>query len=369
MTLDDLLQLIRRYWKLGVLLPIACLLVSIVCTTVMAGPQFVATAKLVLVDPTGTVSSEVLMATVLPIAQESAADCETMDTAVVVVEPKAGSTAAGSRTLTFEATGSSPDEAINSANEAAEAAAEEGEAVFSRLTESIRKEQDSKRDLALEALSASGSNIEALVEAAVSDRDFSNCTFTVIRAVTATDSKVDAKKVAVVAIVVGLFFYLVIIVLIDIMKKPLKSREEVTALSGWPLLAWSYAPNFGNLLWGNILLASKEVPKCVALLPINGEGDRGLAATLIRAIDAERDASAVIRSLESSSEGSKTQKDVSVLDLPSIYIQISSAFEAKTADAVVVYVHLWEDTRTQLEFTIKELALAGIRVTGVAVCA
>ena len=360
MTLTDLLKLVKRYWIVFLLVPLAC--VAIGAGSKMGTTEYVASSTLVANDPSGLVSSDVLVSTAAPIAQNEACEIgRENDVEIEVESPVAGSIADKARSLTFTVTGKNREVCEAAANEVAQRSADSASAVFSELDKDLDEKQAEKRDLALEVLGKEDPNARALINTIVSDVDYSHCTFTVGETAVKTTGGVSSKLIAI-SLLVGIFLAFGLIVLIDMMRRPIMSRDGVEAISDLPILTWPEASEEGARLWANICFACDDAPSSVAIVPVKSEVAVTAADELCDAIRQDgREVALRENGLAGLDRGS-----VSVGIFKPLSESVSTAYGAREAEVTVLCARLWKDDLTTLSATLKELAFSGAHVVGIA---
>ena len=163
----------------------------------------------------------------------------------------------------------------------------------------------------------------------------------------------------------------VVIIVSDLVKRPIKTREEIEAYSGLPVLSWPAAAGEGQMLWANLSVKFDGGLSDIAMLPLSAGGSLGIADALCAAAkDCGIDASAVpmenagLAQIES--EGADGLK---VVACQPIECDASSVYCVRRADAVVLCVRLWKDGLDKLDDVLKELDAVDVRPVGVALLA
>ena len=369
MTFLDLARLIRHYWIAVVAASLVCALTAFGVSAVIVSPKYEATATLTSTDPSGNVTADVLMSTVTPLAQQIAAEAPESVT-ITVKGPKSGATAAELRVLTFSAEGGDADECVAAVNAAAQETADRVEAIFLELEEN----QSLKREGAREILGEIGGDdpkTEALLEAIIIDREYSHCAFIVDEATQAEKGGVSAPKLALIALLGGLVLSVVVIIVSDLVKRPIKTREEIEAYSGLPVLSWPAAAGEGQMLWANLSVKFDGGLSDIAMLPLSAGGSLGNADALCAAAkdcgsDASADPMENAGLAQIESEGADGLK---VVACQPIECDASSVYCVRRADAVVLCVRLWKDGLDKLDDVLKELDAVDVRPVGVALLA
>lgn len=347
MTLLDVLKLMRHYIKLVVAVVVACTLAGVGLGIAKAGlgnAEYTAEAVLTVSEPTATVSATELM----PLAQAIATN--------VVAENSAGGVSISqaydltARTISFTAVAGSEAESIEAANGAAAQTAEETSAVLQGMADQYRAE------LAAEEVS------EADVSGGSATFGLSECnraaalemvSFTVNDASQAASNsgKSAAVKYALAGLLGGLFLAVCIVVVIDLMRAPLKGREDIEKNFKVPVLAEGDPSGLADRLWANVRFVVEEAPHSVCLVPIGQPISQEMKSSLGDAI-AATDAS-----------------DVLLIACPPLDKSIDAVYEAHDADVSIVCATCWKDSARQLGDTLRELNLACVKVAGVVLVA
>ena len=180
------------------------------------------------------------------------------------------------------------------------------------------------------------------------------------------------KKYLLVGILAGLFLGICIVVIIDLVRRPVKSVEGMQDLVELPVLEKLPAES-GERLLANIRFASKKDDLArVCVVPL---GDRALAdevaALLDAAMVAEVGQGPAVNTSSDDGRGSafavaeEAVRDRFVVQAcDSLSVGMNAAYDARGADAVIVAGRQWADSLTALESTVAELQLAGANVVG-----
>lgn len=188
----------------------------------------------------------------------------------------------------------------------------------------------------------------------------------------------SGKKYLLVGILAGLFLGVCIVVIIDMVRRPVKSIEGMQDLVELPVLEKLPATN-GERLLANVRFASKKDDlRRVCVVPL---GDRALADEVAALLDAAMAAEVGQGSIADNSSDVRSgdnaaQSSTSVIAKEAIhdrfFVQacdplsagMSAAYEARGADAVIVAGRQWTDSLSALETTVAELQLAEANVVG-----
>lgn len=365
MTALDIARLIRHFWILILTVSLACAVLAFGVSLLVFPQRYEATATLTSTDPSGNVAADVLMSTVTPLAQQVATEAPE-GVAITVQGPKSGATAAELRVLTFSAEGRNADACVAAVNTAAQETAERAEAIFLELEES----QSAKREGAREILSDIGGDdpkTEALLEAIIIDREYSHCDFIVDEAVRAEKGGVGPSKLAIVALLGGLALSLVAVIVFDLARRPVKTREDVEASCDLPILSWPAPAGEGEMLWANLSARISSWPFCVAIIPLSSGASSEIATALRTAGKAHGiDASVVPEGNVGAFQVDSGEGEVlNIIACQPIDCDAASVHCARAADAVVVCVRFWRDGMDQVENVLRELNTVGVRPTGV----
>ncbi len=366
MTFLDLMRLIKHFWVLIVASSLACAMLAVGLSALAIPSKYEAVATLTSTDPSGNVTADVLISTVTPIAQQVAAEA-TPGVSVTVEGPKSGATAAEQRVITFSAAGDNADDCVGAANAAAQETASRVAAIFLELEDN----QSTKRESALEILEDVGEDdtrTEALLEAIIIDREYSHCDFIVSEAAEAERKGLGASKLALVAFLGGLVLCIAAVVVFDMLKRPIKAREDIEAYGDLPLLSWPLPAGEGEVLWANLLAKTDEFPREVALVPLSEDGSPEIAKALCAAArNRGVGAGLTINKGEGAlSVPAEKSESLRVIACRPISLDASTIYCVRDAGVVVVCARLWRDGLGALENVLEELETAGVRPAGIA---
>lgn len=325
MTLMDLFRLIRKYWVIVLAATLVCGAAGFGYTMLKhdVKDQISATANIVGNSQTGGVvgfaKAEGRKIVFDDEARFEDEDCEYE----LVVEVESGS-------QTVKVTVSGPDEGlcIDLANQIAEAACRQAKIEYP------------------------GSDYRLAYSGHVEKANTANV----------KEASGPSKKFIIAAILAGLFLGVCIVVIIDMKRRPIKSIEGMQEAVELPVLEKLPATN-GERLLANVRFASKvDDLKRVCIIPLSKGNLADQVADLMRAaIESEQSVG--------ESEASR-ESDDAVYD--AFYVQVcapfaesmSAAYESRSADAVIVVAHQWNDSLSDLETTVAELKLAEANVVG-----
>lgn len=366
MTALDIARLIKHFWILIVATSLVCAALAFGFSTLAIPSKYEATATLASTDPSGNVTADVLMSTVTPIARQVAVET-TPGVSVTVEGPKSGATVAEQRVLTFSAVGSNANDCVEAANAAAQETAARAAAIFLELEDN----QSTKRESALEILGDVGEDdprTEALLEAIIIDREYSHCDFIVSEAAEAERKGLSASKLTLVAFLGALVLCIAAIIIFDLFKRPIKTREDIEAYDGLSLLSWPLPAGEGEMLWANLLAKTDGLLREVALVPLSKDGSLEIANALCAAarnygVEAEL---AVDERESASSVSAPKPESLRVIACRPINLDVSTVYCVRNADVAVVCARLWKDGLDGLDDVLEELETAGVHPAGIA---
>lgn len=309
MTFSDLLRLLRHYLKIAIAIPIACAVITVV-VTLLAPSTYEAKATLI---------TDADIALTGGFAQSEA---ELFSQNGITVTSKADT---AYRTITIFAEGSDYNGCISAANSAINATADE-----------IRK-----------------------VNAAF--------TITTNEATYAERISPGLLKLIAIALVLGAFLSICALIVIDAIKKPIKSEKDIVALFDLPIIGRIPNRDRGEKLLANIRFLSEEPLNTIAVIPTGLTGATLTCAELTSVF--EHSGVAVSRTKGNPhAEGFKSAAlpgILTIVECPSLSEGIGSVYIAKEADITILCVREWLDSRSALSNMIDELHLAKANIIGV----
>lgn len=364
MTLLDLCQLIRHYWKIAVVTPIAGALIAALLSVSMP-PEYEAVSSITMSDPSGNVTVANMLAVVNDLTQSRVAPYE-IDGSDVKVSSEIG-TGAAAQTLTFTVEGSDGVECIELANSIASGVADDAKNVFEALQEA------NEAGLAdLSALNTS-EDVAAVLSGALlqdvlgSGRTFEFCSFAVNEATEAKDEGTGFSTLVVAGFVGGLFLAVAIIVAIDMSNRPIRSREELERALELPVLNDGGSADLGAKLWANIQFTAGDAIDSVCLVPLDGDSAK-VCANALNSTILQLGKSVQVYEIGASdpSISSVESNELVIYDCASMSEGVGAAYCAHVASATVVCARRWTDSLKSLENTVRELSIAKATVVGVA---
>lgn len=227
-------------------------------------------------------------------------------------------------------------------------------------------------------ISATGSDATQCIEAAntvannaVSQYKSSSSSViaTVTEATSAVRNTPSPLRVAATAFALGLFVAICIVVLIDIAKAPIKSREDAENACELPVLGTGTSVEGGDRILANLQFACGKRPSTIAVVPI-GQADSAVVISneLVNALERS---SVRTRIVKGSPHARKFKVSVPedaavVVCCPPLAAGAGASYIANSSDATVLCVTEWTDSKRQLLATMRELELAKANIAGLA---
>ncbi len=227
-------------------------------------------------------------------------------------------------------------------------------------------------------ISATGSDATQCIEAAntvannaVSQYKSSSSSViaTVTEATSAVRNTPSPLRVAATAFALGLFVAICIVVLIDIAKAPIKSREDAENACELPVLGTGTSVEDGDRILANLQFACGKRPSTIAVVPI-GQADSAVVISneLVNALERS---SVRTRIVKGSPHARKFKVSVPedaavVVCCPPLAAGAGASYIANSSDATVPCVTEWTDSKRQLLATMRELELAKANIAGLA---
>ncbi len=309
MTFSDLLRLLRHYLKIAIAIPIACAVITVV-VTLLAPSTYEAKATLI---------TDADIALTGGFAQSEA---ELFSQNGITVTSKADT---AYRTITIFAEGSDYNGCISAANSAINATADE-----------IRKVNPA-------------------------------FTITTNEATYAERISPGLLKLIAIALVLGVFLSICALIVIDAIKKPIKSENDIVTLFDLPIIGRIPNRDRGEKLLANIRFLSEEPLNTIAVIPAGLTGATLTCAELTSVF--EHSGVAVSRTKGNPhAEGFKSAAlpgILTIVECPSLSEGIGSVYIAKEADITILCVREWLDSRSSLSNMLDELHLAKANIIGV----
>lgn len=192
---------------------------------------------------------------------------------------------------------------------------------------------------------------------------------TVTEATSAVRDTPSPLKVAAMALALGLFAALCVVVLLDIAKAPIKSREDAENACGLPVLGTGTSVEDGDRILANLQFACGRRPSTIAVVPI---GRAESATTISNELASALERSTVrVKIVKGSPHARKFKVNVPedaavVVCCPPLAAGAGASYIANSSDATVLCVTEWTDSKRQLLATMRELELAKANIAGLA---
>lgn len=310
MTILDFLQLVKRHLRLMIIIPVVCMVVSVVVLLFMPS-NYSATASFI-------TNGDVVVAQSMA-SREAGSYSNTN----VSLSTSYSSTA---KQVSVTASGADPNLCVEAANTV--------------MNNAMKQYGD-----------ANNSAIMIANEANM-----------------ATNNKISMSRVVLVALLIGLLIDACIVVLFDIVRSPIKSKEDAEACSQLPIIGTIPSPKAGERIFANLQFNFDGRPATIAVVPV------GAAIGAIKVAEELADAmerSNVRVKLVKGSPNAKrfnvnVPEDASIIvSCESLDAGMGAAYIAHCADTTILSAVEWTDSRKQLASTVQELDLAKAKVAGI----
>ena len=176
-------------------------------------------------------------------------------------------------------------------------------------------------------------------------------------------------KTVLLAVFAGIFVAICVIVFLDVLKSPIKSRTNAESDSGLPVLGNVPSSEGRERLLANLQFRCGKRPSAIAVVPV---GVATTAPVVARELASALESADVrVKLVKGSPHAKKFQVTVPpdaaiVVSCEPLSVGMGAAYIAHNADVTVLCISEWTDTRKQLLSTIRELELAKANVAGIA---
>ena len=350
MTLQDLWLMIKHYSRWVVLVPIICGVLAGGAGALLGmvnGSVHTAASTLTVIDPTGLVSSTSLANLVNVFAQDQA-ELESGGDSGVTVKTEVDSS---TQSIKFEVAAPSEQASLDVANRLAERTAD---AAQSALVEQGTAYMEAVDEMGSQPLTEEGTYINAGATADERAAALRSCFFSVSSA-----TKVEAGgmvslfvKYLTIGVLGGLFLVVCSLILVDSVKRPMKSSKDIETVTDLPGWAASDNRQAGKRLWMNIQFAAKSHIESICLLPVSGGKQMGIKEAISEAMSEEP-------------SGDMGDSSIRIEACDSIEKSIVGARVAKEASVTIVTAVCWKDSEPALCGVLEELQLASANVVGI----
>jgi hypothetical protein len=158
-----------------------------------------------------------------------------------------------------------------------------------------------------------------------------------------------------------------VVILIDAIKTPIKSRNDIEEASGLPVIGTIPNPDKGECLLANIRFLTEQQPSNIAVVPVGSASAMLTCAELATAY--KRSGLQVSRVPGNPhAEGFRAVKVpgvVKIVECAPLSEGMGAVYIAKEADLTILCVSEWKDSREALAFTVEELNFAKANIGGV----
>lgn len=360
MTLRDLANLIRHFWKWVVIVPVVCALLVgglVFARQVSAGESYSATAKLTVTDPSGVLNQNNLSNLVGAVAQGRPS--AQADGSISV------KTDSLTQSVEFSAQSPTAEGAMSLANQAAMKTADDVRAIlaeqaveYSEAASEVSDTLSSTSTLLASSATSSADRVAAL----------QSCVFTVTEADSAlSNSSSGTIRYAFVGFFGGLFVVVCLLALFDSVRRPVKSVDDLTRVTDLPILAKESQGSWGEHLWANIQFSTNAEISSVCLVPVSErDGMDEEAQQLVRCAAGDEPRSKIFVVGQNDAAALADAAPVAVVLCDSLAVNVQGAYLANKASVTVVLVRRWTDNASSVADTLRELHLARANVVGVA---
>lgn len=310
MTLLDLLQLIKRFIKLVVIIPVVCALIALVLMLVMPKDyQAVATI---------TASNEVAAAG--GIATTAASEASNNGITVKAA------TNANAKQITLTAEGHNAQGVQEAANSAAQSAANRAQESFSAQT------------------------------------------FKVATASAAKDVSQSPFKTALIALFAALFVVICGIVVWDTVKRPIKNKDNLEEVAQAPVIGQLPTRDHGEKLFANVRFVAKDALNTVCIVPVDDPSASRQVAEEIYGAASMLGINTEMFKADPHAEYLYTDTalaDLNLVDCAPLSQGMGAAYLSRNADVVILAVRQWTDSAKEIEAIINEFSIAKVELNGV----
>lgn len=175
------------------------------------------------------------------------------------------------------------------------------------------------------------------------------------------------EKIIIIAFLIGLLIAICLIVILDAIKTPVRSRRDIKESSGLPIIGEIPARDRGERLLANIRFVAECTPSTIAVVPISGSGAAITCAELTNALvhsgvkTTKAKAGAHTQNLRSEQPTGVT----TVIECPPLSEGMGAAYIARDVDLTILCATEWLDSRRVLANVSNELKMANAKLGGV----
>lgn len=174
-------------------------------------------------------------------------------------------------------------------------------------------------------------------------------------------------KMVLTAILVGALLAVCIVIMLDIIKTPIKTREDVELSSDLPVLGEIPARDGGEYLLANVRFAAGKTPSTIALVPVGGSGRSIARAELVNALNRAgvKTNHSIANAHAQGLKADQPTNQTSVIECLPLSEGMGAAYIARDAAFTVICVTEWLDSRKVLANVVQELRFAKANLGGV----
>lgn len=364
LTLFDLLHLVRHYWKGIAVSAVACAVAALLAYAFFLPSEYRATAKLIVMDASGTIPASSLVALADNSIQELSEPYIHADSDYAAAIQFDASSTAPTFVVTIE--GSDGDACVALANSIVENAAAQLQSTFEAL-DKANKEGLANLSVLNDAEDLAGVLSGSLIQDILgTDRTFEFCSVLVNEAVRADESGIGPAALALLAFAFGLFAAFLVVVGIDLVRRPIMGSEDVSEASGLKVLGGSVGGGSLEQLWANVCFSAGNDLRSLCLVPLSYSCDREWGEAFLRAARSI-DTTASLKIIDGSMRDCGFDGDgTDVVLCQPISQGVGASYCAREAQATVVVVRAWKDSLRELAVVLNDLKLAKANIIGVA---
>lgn len=365
MTLYDFGSLLRHYWKIVIFIPIICALGVGAFFYLDHERQYSATSSITPYELTGKVYSSNVASVVTLLANEYISENGYTG---VVSKQVSGTTSTDLSSVEITVVRSSPEECMNLANEICSAVAKRAEEYYENIEEEYSDDLLEDNSNSVLTPSVDVSDYVIVDSARPSNANFRYYAFYTSDATSAEAVSANTGKWTLVAFFGALFITVCLIVLFDLLRRPINQARVMQENLELPLLNGFTKAKTGEDVWANLRFVAGPDIKSVCLIPLGSTSAELVGDKLVHAIEAS---GLAVHAGKYDSAPGKAEKDYSeesglieILECPSISQGMVGAYAAREASATVICARAWKDTSDDLQRTLRELELAEARPAG-----
>ena len=337
MTAMELLAAAKHYWKMCMAIVAACTLAAACVFGFVLKPQYEATSSIIVMDPSGSVSTTTLTTVVSDcVAQYGSAEGDSSIASSV-------GTGAKSQTVFITVEESSPEGAVRVANQAAQYAAEGAQDYFASLEERRQKVPAGDNNV------VDGSDDPLLIQQQ-SERSYAFCDFIVKDATGASAAGVGVAKGTAIGFLLGFCVALCALVARLIRRTPVASKSSLEGMVVCaPVLQVAENGDGSDRLWAMLEFGVDASISSVALLPVDKANTEPLSNVLAAAARIDRQV-----------------PTPTFVACPAWCQSSAGAVSFHDADTTVVCVKRWGDSVRDVAATLNELSYMKVSVGAIA---